>query len=184
MLFSFMTTIKEQYQKTVVPTLMKKYGHKTPMAVPRIQKIVLNVGTGRMRDKKDAVETVERHLALITGQRAFPRPVKKAIASFKTRIGMIVGYQVTLRGTRMMDFLERLIRFAIARTRDFRGISLSSVDRGGNLTLGVKEHIVFPEMIGEDVKNIFGLEVTICTNAKTREEAMDFFRLLGFPLQK
>ncbi len=179
-----MKSIKEKYIKEVIPKMTKEFGYKTPLAVPRVLKVVVNVGTGKMRDKKDMVEGVIRQLVLITGQKASPRPTKQAIASFKTRIGMIVGYATTLRGARMYDFLDRLINLAIPRTRDFRGISLKSIDQGNNLTLGIKEHIVFSEMIGEDVRSIFGLEVTVVTNAKKREEAIALFKLLGFPLSK
>lgn len=163
--------------------MVKEFGYKTPMAVPRILKVVVNSGTGRLRDKKDAVESVAKFLALITGQKASARPAKKAISSFKTREGMIVGYKVTLGGNKMYDFIERLVNLTIPRMRDFRGIALSCIDQGGNLTLGIKEHIVFPETIGEDVKNIFGLEVTIVTNAKNKKEAESLFRLFGFPLK-
>ncbi|OGF63307.1 50S ribosomal protein L5 [Candidatus Giovannonibacteria bacterium RIFCSPLOWO2_01_FULL_44_40] len=179
-----MQSIKEKYQKEVVPRMMKEHNWSSPMRAPRVLKVVVNVGTGKMRDKKDAVETVEKHLALITGQRASPRPVRVAIASFKTRIGMVVGYKITLRGQRMYDFMDRLVHFAIPRMRDFRGISLKSIDQNGNLTIGIKEHIIFPEMIGEDVRNIFGLEVTVVTSAKKRDEAVELFKLLGFPLQR
>jgi len=178
-----MLSIKEKY-KEAVPKIMKEFGFKSPMAVPRVLKVVVNVGTGKMRDKKEAVETVEKHLALMTGQKASPRPARVAIASYKTREGMVIGYKVTLRGERMYDFLDRLINFAIPRTRDFRGIHLKSLDAGGNLTVGIKEHIIFPEMIGEDVRNIFGLEATIVTSAKKREEVLALFKLLGFPFQK
>lgn len=179
-----MQTLKEKYNKEVVPEMAKKFHYKTPMAVPRILKIVVNSGIGKLREKKDAVEAVEKQLTLITGQKTSPRPAKKAVASFKTRIGMTIGHKVTLHGARMYEFLERLINLAIPRLRDFRGIPLKSVDQSGNLTLGIKEHIVFPEMIGEDVRTIFGLEVTAVTNAKKKEEAIELFRLLGFPLQK
>ena len=178
-----MLSIKEKY-KEAVPKIMKEFGFKSPMAVPRVLKVVVNVGTGKMRDKKEAVETVEKHLALMTGQKASPRPARVAIASYKTREGMVIGYKVTLRGERMYDFLDRLINFAIPRTRDFRGIHLKSLDAGGNLTVGIKEHIIFPEMIGEDVRNIFGLEATIVTSAKKREEALALFKLLGVPFEK
>lgn len=177
-------SLKEIYMKDAVPALTKEFGYSSVMAVPRFTKAVVNVGVGRNRDKKDFMETVEKHIALITGQKASPRPTKKAIASFKTREGMVIGYKVTLRGARMYDFLNRVIHFAVPRTRDFRGITLKSIDGSGNLTFGIKEHIVFPEMIGEDVKNIFGFEITIVTTAKTREEAISLFKLLGFPLQK
>lgn len=179
-----MRSIKEKYAKETIQKLMKEFGWKTPMAVPRVLKVVVNVGVGKMRDKKDVVETVEKHLAFITGQKAAPRPARIAVASFKTRKGMVVGYKITLRGNRMHDFLDRLINFAIPRTRDFRGLPLKSVDQNGNLTIGIKEHIIFPEMIGEDIKHIFGFETTVVTNAKRRDEAIALFRLLGFPLMK
>ena len=179
-----MYTIKEKYEKEVVPKMTKKFGYKTPMAVPRIRKVVVNVGTGKLRDKKDAVETVVSHLTMLTGQKPSPRPARIAVSSFKTREGMVVGYKVTLQGKMMLDFLDRLINLAIPRVRDFRGLDSKAIDRGGNLTLGIKEHIVFPEMVGEDVRTIFGLEVTVVTTAKTREEAHEFFTLLGFPFIK
>lgn len=179
-----MQSIKEKYEKEALPKMMEEFGWKTPMAVPRILKVVVNSGIGKMRDKKDAVETVEKHLTLITGQKASPRPARIAVASFKTRKGMTVGYKVTLRGRRMYDFLDRLINFAIPRMRDFRGIPLKSIDQRGNLTIGIREHIIFPEIIGEDVRNIFGLEVTVVTNSKNKDQAVQLFRLLGFPLER
>lgn len=179
-----MISIKEKYEKEALPKMMEEFGWKTPMAVPRILKVVVNSGIGKMRDKKDAVETVEKHLTLITGQKASPRPARIAVASFKTRKGMTVGYKVTLRGRRMYGFLDRLINFAIPRMRDFRGIPLKSIDQRGNLTIGIREHIIFPEIIGEDVRNIFGLEVTVVTNSKNKYQAVQLFRLLGFPLER
>jgi len=179
-----MQTLKEKYNKEVMPKMTEKFGYKTPMAVPKILKVVVNSGIGKLREKKDVVEALERHLTLIVGQKLSPRPARLAVASYKTRKGMIIGYKATLRGNRMYDFLERLISLAIPRTRDFRGITVKSVDQNGNLTIGIKEHIVFPEMIGEDVRTIFGFEVTVVTNSKTRNEALELFKLLGFPLQK
>ena len=179
-----MRTIQETYTKEAVPQLMKKFGHKTPMAVPRIRKVVLNVGIGKLREKKDAVETVVAHLTMLAGQKPAPRPARIAVSSFKTREGMIVGYKVTLQGKMMFDFLNRLVNLAIPRTRDFRGLNPHAIDEGGNLTLGIKEHIVFPEMIGEDVRTIFGLEVTVVTNAKSKDEARELFTLLGFPFKR
>ena len=178
-----MQNLKEKY-KEIVPKMMKEFEKSSPMAVPCVLKVVINVGTGKMRDKKEAIESVEKYLTQIAGQKVSPRPTKKAVASFKSREGMIVGYKATLRGDRMWDFLNRLVHLAIPRIRDFRGISLKSIDQGGNLTLGIREHIVFPEMIGEDVRNIFGLEVTVVTSAKNKEEAVRLFRALGFPLQR
>ncbi len=176
--------MKEKYNNEVVPKMTKEFGYKSPMAVPRVLKVVVNSGTGKNRDKKDAIEIVIKHLALITGQKTSPRPTKKAIASFKTREGMVIGYMATLRGQRMYDFLDRMVNLAIPRMRDFRGIPLRSIDQGGNLSLGMREHIVFPEMIGEDVRSIFGFEVTVVTSAKSKKEAAELFRLLGFPLQR
>lgn len=179
-----MQTLKEKYNNEIVPEMTKKFGYKTPMAVPKISKVVINSGIGKLRDKKDAVEALERQLTLICGQKISPRPARIAVASYKTRKGMIIGYKVTLRGKRMYDFLEKLIGLALPRTRDFRGVTAKSVDQNGNLTIGIKEHIIFPEMIGEDVRAIFGFEITTVTTARTREEAVWLFRLLGFPLQK
>lgn len=178
-----MQKLKEKYYKKIVPEMIKIFGYKTSMAVPKVLKVVVNSGIGRIKDNKDAVSVVEKHLSLITGQKPFSRGAKKAISSFKTRVGQVVGYKVTLHGIKMYDFIDRLINLTIPRTRDFGGISLNSIDQGRNLTFGVKEHIVFPEIIGEDVKIIFGLEVTIVTNAKTKNEAKTLFKLLGFPLQ-
>ena len=174
--------LREIYEKAARPEMMKRFGWSSPLAVPRILKVVVNTGTGRVREDKER-EVIEKHLALITGQKPSPRPAKKSIAAFKTRQGMIIGLVTTLRGKRMYDFLSRLVEVALPRTRDFRGIPESSVDSSGNLTLGVREHMVFPEIVGEDIRTIFGLEVTVVTNAKKREEAVELFKLLGFPLK-
>lgn len=175
-------TLQEKYKKEVIPAMRKKFGYKNVMAVPRIKKTVVNVGVGRLRDEKQ-LEEIRKYIALITGQHPSPRSAKKAIAAFKTRIGMTVGYQVTLRGKRMYDFLTRLVAIALPRTRDFRGIEVSSFDQKGNLTIGVKEHIVFPEMIGEDYRFLFGFEVTVVTTARRREEGIELLKLMGFPIK-
>src|SRR3989344_118917 len=177
-----METMQEKYKKEVIPAMRAKFGYKNIMAVPRIGKVVVNCGVGRIRDEKQR-EEIQKYLALITGQKPAPRAAKKAIASFKTRQGLVIGYQVTLRGKRMYDFLSRLVNIALPRTRDFRGIDSKSFDPKGNLTIGIKEHIVFPEMIGEDYRFLFGLEVTVVSSAKTREEGIELLRLLGFPLE-
>ena len=179
-----MMSLKDKYIKEATPKMMKEFGWTTAMRVPRILKVVVNSGIGKIREKKDIVEAVEKQLALITGQKMSPRPARIAIASFKTREGMTIGYKATLRGKRMYDFLDRLINFAIPRMRDFRGIPLKAVDHAGNLTIGIKEHIVFPEMVVEDVRNIFGFEATVVTNAQKREEAISLLNLLGFPMEK
>lgn len=162
--------------------MQKAFDYKNVMAVPRIEKVVVNAGVGRLREEKQH-EGVRRALALITGQHPAPRPASKAIAAFKTRQGLIVGYQVTLRGHRMWDFLSRVINLAIPRQRDFRGIDPASFDARGNLTMGFREHMVFPELIGEDVPFIFGLEVTVVTTAQRREEGIQLLKLLGFPIK-
>ena len=175
--------MQEKYIKEVVPAMREKFGYKNVMAVPKIEKVVVNVGVGRLRDEKEH-EEVKKYLALITGQKPSPRPAKKAIASFKTRQGLIVGYQVTLRGRRMYDFLSRLINAALPRTRDFRGIDEKAFDPRGSLTIGIREHIVFPETIGEDYRLLFGLEVTVVTTVKKREEGVELLRLIGFPIKQ
>lgn len=161
--------------------MQKAFRYANAMAVPRIEKVVVNCGVGKIREEKER-EEIQKFLGLITGQKPAPRAAKKAIASFKTREGLIIGYQVTLRGKRMYDFLSRLINIALPRTRDFRGIDESSFDAKGNLTIGVKEHIVFPEMIGADYRFLFGFEITVVTSARTRKEGIELLRLFGFPL--
>ena len=177
-----MTDFKEKYNKQVVPKIMKKHGFTSPLAVPRLEKISINVGIGKIRDDKEK-DAIAKYLGMISGQKVTERPAKKAIASFKTREGMTIGLAVTLRGRRMFDFLSRFVNVALPRTRDFRGIEEKSLDHHGNLTLGVREHIVFPEIIGEDVKNIFGMSVTLQTNAKNRAAALEMFKLLGIPFK-
>ncbi len=177
-----MTILQKKYTTDVAPALQKKFGYGNVMASPRIAKVVLNAGVGRVREDKDR-QDVEKYLALITGQKPAPRKAKKAIAAFKTRQGLVIGYQVTLRGRRMYDFLERFVRIALPRTRDFQGIPLGSFDPRGNLTVGVREHTVFPELIGEDYRFLFGLEVSIVMNAKRREEGIELLRMMGFPIQ-
>ena len=178
-----MLVFQEKYKKEVIPAMREKFGYKNVMSVPKIAKVVVNSGVGRIRDAKQQ-EEIQKYLALITGQKPAPRPAKKAIASFKTRQGLIIGYQVTLRGRRMYDFISRLINIALPRTRDFKGLDLKSFDASGNLTVGIKEHIVFPEIVGEDYRFLFGLEVTIVTTAKRREEGVELLRLMGFPVKQ
>lgn len=174
--------LQETYRKTVIPAMREKFSYNNSMAVPKIVKVVVNCGVGRFRDQKEQ-EEIQKFLTLITGQKPSPRPAKQAIAAFKTRKGLIIGYRVTLRGKRMYDFLSRVIDIALPRTRDFKGIEAKSFDARGNLTIGIKEHIVFPEIIGEDYRFLFGLEVTVVTDAKKREEGIALLRLMGFPIQ-
>ncbi|MDP3784845.1 MAG: 50S ribosomal protein L5 [bacterium] len=175
--------LKEKYEKKIRPELMKRHSYRSPLAVPKIVKVSVNSGVGRVQDQKEK-DNIERQLGLILGQKVSPRPAKKSIASFKTREGMIIGFSATLRGKRMYDFLSRLLEVALPRTRDFRGLAPSSLDGAGNLTIGVREHIVFPEIIGEDVKTIFGLEITVVTNARNKEAALELYESFGFPFSK
>lgn len=175
--------LSKQKQQTAFEALSESQGYKNRMRAPRIEKIVVSSGTGKAKDKKRN-ELVAEKLALITGQKASPRPAKVSIAQFKMREGDIIGFQVTLRGSRMFDFLDKLIHIALPRTRDFRGISEGAVDEMGNITIGIKENTIFPETSDEDLKDVFGLAITIVTTAKSKEEALAFFRHLGIPFKK
>jgi len=185
-----MLRLVAKYQKEVIPKMREKFGYKSDMAVPKIEKVVVNTGFGRQiagktsEEQKKFINFLLEELALITGQKAVVTTAKKAIASFKTRKGMPLGAKVTLRGKKMMDFLERVINLTLPRTRDFRGIEQKSVEKEGNLTMAIKEHIAFPEVLPEKAKNIFGLEITVVTTAKSREEGLELLRLLGFPIKK
>jgi large subunit ribosomal protein L5 len=182
--------LKEKYKKEIAPVMMEKLGYKNVMAVPRIEKVVLNTGFGRLvvgktgDEQKKIYEAVLEDLSLICGQRPVLTKSKKSIASFKTRKGMPLGAAVTLRGKKMYDFLERLIDIALPRSRDFRGLDAKSFDKKGNLTIGIKEHIVFPEISPEKVRTIFGFEITVVTSAKNKEEGINFLKAMGFPIKK
>jgi Ribosomal protein L5 len=158
-------------------------GYKNLMQSPKLSKVIVSVGVGSFKDK-NKMKVVEDRLLKITGQKASPRGAKVAIANFKSREGDIVGYQVTLRGARMYDFLERLIHIAFPRTKDFRGISKDSADEMGNYTIGIKEHSIFPETADEELKDVFGMSITIVTTAKSKKEVQDFLTHLGFPFKK
>lgn len=177
-------SLQEVYRKQVVPSLKEKFGHTNILAVPRLEKIVINVGTGKNYREEKAISEIRNGLMVITGQKPVETKAKKDISTFKLRSGMVVGLKVTLRGKRMYDFLERLISLTLPRTRDFKGIPFTSVDKGGNLNIGIKEHTVFPEISTEEVGIIFGIEITIVTTAKTSEESIELLKLLGFPWQK
>ena len=158
-------------------------GYTNIMQAPKVLKVVVSTGTGNAKDQKRRDLIVER-LARITGQAPAVRTAKKSIATFKIRTGDIVGYQVTLRGARMQAFLDKLIHVVLPRTKDFRGIKPSAIDEMGNISIGIKEHIVFPETADEDSKDVFGLAVTIVTSAKSKKEAEAYLRYLGVPLQE
>ena len=170
-----METLKEKSKK--VP------GYKNPMQMPKILKVVISTGVGSFKDKSK-FKVVEDRLARITGQKAAPRGAKISIATFKSRQGDIIGYQVTLRGKRMFDFLDRLVHIALPRTKDFRGISPDAADEMGNYTLGIKEHTIFPETADEELKDVFGLAITLVTTAKSKSEVIALLTHLGFPFRK
>jgi large subunit ribosomal protein L5 len=176
-----METVQTQL-KMVFDALKGQFGYTNVNQAPTIEKVVVSVGTGRVDDKAK-IALIQDRLAQITGQKASPRPARMSIASFKLRAGEIVGYQVTLRGQRKMDFLNKLIHIAIPQTRDFRGLKTSSIDEMGNYTLGIKEHTIFPETADEDIRDVFGMSVTIVTTAKSKPEAEALLRHIGFPLQ-
>lgn len=179
-----MSKLLTQYRKEVAPALQKRFGIENKMQVPRIEKIVVNVGIGRMLKDGKAIEKAERDLGLMTGQKPVYRKAKKSISSFKIREGMDVGLSVTMRGKRMYDFLERLIAIALPMSKDFRGIDTKNFDTHGNLNFGIKEHNIFPEITYETLKDIFSLQVTITTTAKNREQGIELVRMMGFPLKK
>ena len=162
--------------------LKETFGYKNPMQAPKLVKVIISSGVGKISDKARR-KLIEDRLGRISGQKVAQRGAKKSVASFKLRQGDIVGYQVTLRGARMNDFLDKLIHIALPRTRDFRGIAIKAIDEMGNISIGLREHTIFPETSDEDVKDVFGLSITIVTTAKTKAEAEAFLRQIQFPLQ-
>ena len=179
-----MPKLIQELQKTTFDTLKGDFGWKNVMQTPRIEKVVISVGIGKLAKDKEKVKLVANRLEKITGQKAVVRGAKKAIATYKTRIGDKLGYQITLRGKRAEDFLNRLVHIALPRTKDFKGIKTSAVDEMGNYTLGIKEHTVFPETADEDIKDIFGIAATVVTTAKSKKEATAYLSHLGFPFAK
>ena len=177
-------TVKEK-EALAFEKMKGVFKYKNTMASPRLKKVVLNVGTGTMMKKdKNKNDAIIDRLSKIAGQKPALRGSKKSIASFKVRQGDPIGVMVTLRGNRMYAFLEKLLNVALPRTKDFRGISRKTVDNIGNLTIGIKEHTIFPETADEDIKDVFGLSVTIVSSAKTYKEGFTFFELLGIPFKK
>jgi len=176
--------LKEQYKKNILPALKKELNIKNDLDAPRLEKVVLNVGFGRHMKEKAYIDAVISGLTRITGQKPVLTKARKSISSFKIREGNIIGASVTLRGARMYDFVEKLVNVSFPRVRDFRGVSDKSVDRTGNLTVGFKEHLSFPEIKVDEVENVFGLEICLATSAKNRAEGLELFKLLGFPFKK
>ena len=176
------TTLVEK-QKEAHAIFAKEFGYKNAMQAPRILKAVVSAGVGSFKDKKK-IELAADRLGKITGQKPVLRAAKKSIAGFKSREGDPMGYQITLRGDKMWQFLEKLVHIALPRTKDFRGLSRKAVDAMGNYTIGIKEHSIFPEASEEELKDVFGLSTTIVTNIKKPNETLKFLELLGFPIQK
>ena len=169
--------------KNAYGALKTDFGYTNVMQAPRVEKVVVSVGTGRVQDKAK-IALIQDRLAQITGQKPSPRPAKQSIASFKLREGDIIGYQITLRGARMMHFLDKLINLALPQTRDFRGLKVTAIDEMGNYTIGIKEHTIFPECGDEEIRDVFSLAITIVTTASDKKEAEAFLRHIGLPLKK
>ena len=176
-----MARLKVKYTEEVAPALFKKFGYKSTMQIPRIEKIVVNVGCGEARDNAKVLDAVVRDLGVITGQKAIVTKAKKSVANFKVREGMPIGAKVTLRQDKMWEFLDRLFNIALPRVRDFRGISADAFDGRGNYSLGLKEQIIFPEIEYDKIEKLRGMNIAIITTAKTDEEARELLKLMGAP---
>lgn len=179
-----MARLKDKYLNEVVPALMQKFGYKNIMQVPKVEKVVINMGLGEAIQNSKAVDAALGDLMAITGQRPVTTKAKKSIAAFKLRAGMTIGTKVTMRGERMYEFVDRLFNIALPRVRDFRGISDKSFDGRGNYTMGVKEQLIFPEMEYDKIDKVRGMDICFVTTAKTDEEARELLRLMGMPFVK
>ena len=179
-----MSRIKDMYVAEIAPALMKKFEYKSTMQIPKLDKIVINVGTSDAKDNAKALDAVLRDLAIITGQKAVPTYAKKSVANFKLRQGMKIGAKVTLRGERMYEFMDRLFSFALPKVRDFKGINPNAFDGRGNYALGLKEQLIFPEIEYDKVEKIRGMDICFVTTANTDEEARELLKLFGAPFAK
>ena len=175
------TRIKEKYLAEAVPALQQKFGYKNVMEIPRLEKVIINMGLGDCKDNAKALEVAVSELTQIAGQKPLVTKAKKSVANFKLRQGMNVGAKVTLRGARMEEFIDKLVNIALPRVRDFRGVSNKAFDGRGNYALGIKEQLIFPEIEYDKVEKIRGMEMIFVTTAKTDEEAKELLRLLGMP---
>jgi large subunit ribosomal protein L5 len=181
---TYQPRLQQYYRDVVVPKLNEEFGYKNPLSVPRVDKIVLNMGVGEATTDSKKVQSAADDLALIAGQKPVITRARKSISTFKLREGMPIGAKVTLRKSRMYEFLDRLVTVALPRVRDFRGLSIKSFDGHGNFALGIKEHIIFPEINYDKVDQIWGMDVVVCTTAKTDEEAGALLRALNFPFRQ
>ena len=176
--------IKEMYLKEVAPALMKKYEYKSTMQIPKLEKIVINVGAGDAKDKSKVIDSIMTDLQTISGQKPVPTYAKKSVANFKLREGMKIGAKVTLRGERMYEFVDRLFNIALPRVRDFKGINPDGFDGRGNYSLGLKEQLIFPEIVYDQVEKIRGMDIAFVTTAQTDEEARELLTLMGAPFAR
>ena len=179
-----MPNLKKQYQEEVAPALMQKFGYKSTMQIPRLDKIVINVGCSEARENPKVLDAVVRDLTTISGQKAVVTKAKKSVANFKLREGMPIGAKVTLRGDKMWEFLDRLFNVALPRVRDFRGISADGFDGRGNFALGIKEQLIFPEIEYDKIDKIRGMDIVMVTTAQTDEEARELLKLVGAPFAR
>ena len=179
-----MARLTEMYKNEVAPALMKKFEYKSVMQIPKMDKIVINVGAGEAKENAKAIDAILGDLALITGQKAVPTYAKKSVANFKLRQGMKIGVKVTLRGDRMFEFMDRLFNIALPRVRDFKGINPNAFDGRGNYSLGLKEQLIFPEIEYDKVEKFRGMDIAFVTTATTDEEAKELLTLMGAPFAK
>ena len=179
-----MSTLSNEYKNSIAPALMSKFGYKSVMQIPKLEKVVINVGCGEAKDNAKAIDAAIADLGKITGQKAIPCRAKKSVANFKLRAGMPIGVKVTLRGERMYEFVERFFNTALPRVRDFRGINPDSFDGRGNYAMGVKEQLIFPEIEYDKIDKVRGMDIIIVTTAKTDEEARELLTLMGAPFAR
>ena len=179
-----MARLRDYYKSDVAPALQKKFNYKSPMQIPKLDKIVVNVGTGDAKDNSKVIDTVIEEISMITGQKAVPTYAKKSVANFKLREGMKIGVKVTLRGERMYEFMDRLFNFSLPRVRDFKGINPNAFDGRGNYSLGLKEQLIFPEIEYDKIDKIRGMDIAFVTTANTDEEARELLALMGAPFAK
>lgn len=179
-----MARLQDFYKAEVAPALMKKFNYKSPMQIPRFDKIVINVGAGEAKDNAKVIDAIIADVTAITGQKAVPTHAKKSVANFKIRQGMTIGVKVTLRGSRMYEFMDRLFNLALPRVRDFKGINPNAFDGRGNYSLGLKEQLIFPEIEYDKIDKVRGMDINFITTAQTDEEAKELLSLLGAPFAK
>lgn len=179
-----MARLKEFYKSEVAPALMKAFEYKSVMQIPKLEKVVINVGSSELRDNPKALEAIVGDLGKITGQKAIPTKAKKSVANFKLREGMTIGAKVTLRGENMYEFIDRFFNVALPRVRDFRGINPNGFDGRGNYNMGIKEQLIFPEIEYDKIDKVRGMDITFVTTAKTDEESRELLKLMGAPFAK